>query len=275
VGVHPTGGLVPDIDYDAPRAALAMPGAPLASTIGPLARSVRDCAIVTQAMAGPDGRDPLCLAFDPPSYLEHLDDGVDGWRFAWTDDFGFASVYASEDSPRVIAHVRDAAQGLTSIGATVEAATETWEDPHASLHVTSTPYGPSIPGVEKPSVAVLQAAFEARGRADRTFRAVLAEHTLLLSPTSQRVARSVEEWDAAWTTDAGRYPGGNFASTYTADTFMFNWLKYPVVSVPCGLLDGLPVGLQIVGLPGREDLVLRAAQAFQAAFPRDEQPPVS
>jgi amidase/aspartyl-tRNA(Asn)/glutamyl-tRNA(Gln) amidotransferase subunit A len=56
---------------------------------------------------------------------------------------------------------------------------------------------------------------------------------------------------------------------------MFNWLRFPAVSVPCGFVDGLPVGLQIVGWPGTDDLVLRAAQAFQAAFPRDERPPVS
>jgi aspartyl-tRNA(Asn)/glutamyl-tRNA(Gln) amidotransferase subunit A len=45
--------------------------------------------------------------------------------------------------------------------------------------------------------------------------------------------------------------------------------------VPCGFVDGLPVGLQIMGLPGTEDAIFRAAQAFQAAFPRDERPPVS
>jgi Asp-tRNA(Asn)/Glu-tRNA(Gln) amidotransferase A subunit family amidase len=56
---------------------------------------------------------------------------------------------------------------------------------------------------------------------------------------------------------------------------MFNWLKFPAVSVPCGFVDGLPVGLQIIGLPGTEDRILRAAQAFHGAFPREERPPVS
>jgi len=136
-------------------------------------------------------------------------------------------------------------------------------------------YGRPMPGMERPSTEALQDAFEARGRNDARCRELLRSHTLLLAPTSQRVARSVEEWDAGWTTDGAKFPGGNFAPTYTADTFIFNWLKYPAVSVPCGFVDGLPVGLQIIGLPGREDLVFRAAQAFQQAFPRDERPPVS
>jgi Asp-tRNA(Asn)/Glu-tRNA(Gln) amidotransferase A subunit family amidase len=56
---------------------------------------------------------------------------------------------------------------------------------------------------------------------------------------------------------------------------MFNWLAFPAVSVPCGFVDGLPVGLQIVGPPGSDARVMRLAVAFQKAFPRPEQPPVS
>jgi Asp-tRNA(Asn)/Glu-tRNA(Gln) amidotransferase A subunit family amidase len=268
VGVHPTGNLMPDVDYD-------RPSLPAGTTIGPLARSVRDCAIVTQVMAGPDGRDPFCLPFEPRSYLAHLDDGVEGWHFAWTDDFGYASVYASADSPRVIAHVHSAAMGMSTLGATVEATDEAWEDWTPHQMTTAAAFGPAFPGLEKPTASELQAAFELRARNVDRFRRVLGPQTLLLSPTTQRVARSVEEWNAAWTTDGHTYHGGNFAPTYTSHTAMFNWLKFPALSVPCGFVDGLPVGLQIIGLPGSEDAIFRAAQAFQQAFPEDDRPPVS
>jgi amidase/aspartyl-tRNA(Asn)/glutamyl-tRNA(Gln) amidotransferase subunit A len=56
---------------------------------------------------------------------------------------------------------------------------------------------------------------------------------------------------------------------------IFNWLGFPAVSVPCGYVDGMPVGLQIAAWPGREDLVLRVASAYQQAFPRNERPPIS
>ena len=269
VGVHTTGGLIPEIDYEAPMDPIGSPAAPLAATRGPLARSVRDCAIVAQVMAGPDGRDPLCLPFEPPSFLDHLDDGVDGWRFAWTDDFGYASIWATDESPRVIAHVRQAAQGLSRLGATVQATDETWENPNPHLFFTSAAYNPPAPGVQKPSPELLRSALELRGRNDAKFRRVLSEHTLLLSPTSQRIAPPIEEWAAAW------LPTNERRGWYTSHTFMFNWLKYPAVSVPCGFVDGMPVGLQIVGLPGSEDRILRAAQAFQRAFPQDERPAAS
>ena len=55
---------------------------------------------------------------------------------------------------------------------------------------------------------------------------------------------------------------------------IFNWLGFPAASVPCGFFNGLPVGLQIASWHGREDLVLRAAQAFLRAFPRPERPVV-
>ena len=107
-------------------------------------------------------------------------------------------------------------------------------------------------------------------------RAVLADHDVVLSATSQLLARKVEDWDAAWVRDGATFePHKTFAPVYTSHTHMFNWLGFPAVSVPCGFVDGLPVGLQVIGLPGREDLVLRVANAYQSAFPITEKPPVS
>ena len=55
---------------------------------------------------------------------------------------------------------------------------------------------------------------------------------------------------------------------WTPYTYPFNLSWQPAASCPCGLTrDGLPIGLQIVGPPRRDDLVLRAARAFESARP--------
>ncbi len=268
VGLHPTAGLIPNMDYDLPRV-------PNDITVGPLSRSVRDAALVLQAMAGPDGRDLFCLPYDPPDQVGSIDDGVEGMRFAWTDDFGYAGVYAAPESARVIELVRDAAMGLRTLGAVVAPTTEVWEDWSPHQQRTNGAFTPPLPDAPRPTSAELQASFEVRGRNHDRFRRLFAGHDLLLSTTSQRVARSVEEWEAAWTTDGPTYPQGSFAQTYTAHTSMFNWLKFPAVSVPCGFVDGLPVALQIIGPPGSEPRILRAAQAFHRRLPPRRAAPVA
>ena len=55
--------------------------------------------------------------------------------------------------------------------------------------------------------------------------------------------------------------------SWTAFTYPFNVTGQPAATVPCGSVDGLPVGLQIVGRRGADALVLRAAAAFEQAHP--------
>jgi aspartyl-tRNA(Asn)/glutamyl-tRNA(Gln) amidotransferase subunit A len=55
-------------------------------------------------------------------------------------------------------------------------------------------------------------------------------------------------------------------TAWTPFSYPFNLTQQPALSVPCGFTkDGLPVGLQLVAPPYREDLALRAAHAFQSA----------
>ncbi|MFI5317748.1 MAG: amidase [Myxococcota bacterium] len=268
VGLHPTVGRIPFVDYQMPRLALTI-------TIGPLCRDARDAATVLQVMAGPDGRDFGCLQSDPPRYVAALDEGIEGLRLTWTDDFGYAGRYAGEESPRVIAAVRRAADGLRARGATLEPTSEPWEDFWPGYMITGRALkdGPmAFGGHAPPTPAEYRAAAETRARNRERFARLFAGHDALLSVTSQRVTRSVEEWHANWNARGETFPHGTYAPTYTSHTHMFNWLGWPAISVPCGFVDGLPIGLQIIGRPDREDVVLRLAHAFVDAFPRAERP---
>jgi Asp-tRNA(Asn)/Glu-tRNA(Gln) amidotransferase A subunit family amidase len=104
---------------------------------------------------------------------------------------------------------------------------------------------------------------------------VFADHDIILAPTTQLLARKVEDWDEAWTTGGAKYTHGTFAATYVSHAMMFNWLSLPAFNVPAGFVDGLPVGMQVIGRPGSEALMFRVAQAFLQAFPRDERPRVA
>jgi aspartyl-tRNA(Asn)/glutamyl-tRNA(Gln) amidotransferase subunit A len=276
VGLHTTRGLIPYLDYEKPAMMLT-------ASNGPLARDVRDVAIVTRAISGPDGRDYVCLQDETPDPVKALDEGVDGLRLAWTDDFGFASRYAEPGSERVIAVAREAAAGLASLGATVETTNEVWEDrsPVSTASWIAEPgayevisHGGQAP-LPAPDYEQYRSQAASRARNWEHFRRFFRDHACILSVTAQRTAPPVEWWDRAWSADGPSFPGGSFAPTYCSHTVIFNWLGFPAVSVPCGFLDGLPVGLQIASWPGREDLVLRVAEAFQRNFPRLDRPALS
>ncbi len=272
VGVHPTGGLVPWVDHR-PWAVR------IGTTIGPMARDVRDAATVLSVIAGPDGRDHMGLKIDLPDPLSDLDRGAAGLRLAWTDDFGFASSYAVDESPRVISQIRHAAFALTDIGAEVESTGEQWEDYIPALHIHRSVFsdmpilGPEA-GAAVPAGA-WESATDLRQRTWVRFRKLFQHHDLLLCPTIQSVAPTLDRWRHWWSGPTAMDESRLGMDGYAIYTAMFNWLAFPAVSVPCGYVDGLPVGLQIVGPPGSDPTILRLARAFQQTFPRDERPPVS
>jgi Asp-tRNA(Asn)/Glu-tRNA(Gln) amidotransferase A subunit family amidase len=270
IGVHPSVGRIPRVSSERPRLNLT-------GTTGPLARDARDAAITMQVLAGPDGRDLVAIKDPAPDYLSNLDKGVSGMRFAWTDDYGYGAKYKVQDTGRVVAAVRQAAMGFAKLGAKVEPTAEEWEDFWPSLGITNQIFAGDGEGANagRPTPQQIQTALETRGRNAERFYDLLSKYDLLLSVTAQFTAYKMEDWAAAWTKDSKKYPHGTFAPTYTVYTHMFNWLGFPAVSLPCGFIDGLPIGLQIVGLPDREPKILQAVAAFLKAYPRNERPKVS
>ncbi len=276
VGLHTSRGLIPHVNYVKPTMLLT-------ASYGPLGRNVRDVALFTRAMSGGDGRDYVSLQDATPDPVAGLDRGIEGMRLAWTEDFGFASVYATEDSARIIDVGRAAAFALADCGATVEATDEVWEDraEHGTVRWTVEPsvyeamVGTNAVETQKPDPALYREQAESRARNWEHFKRFFGDHDVIMSITAQRIGARIDEWDRGWTVDGPSFPGGSFAPVYCSHTMIFNWLGFPAVSVPCGFVDGMPVGLQIASWHGREDVVLRVAQAFQNAFPRAERPAVS
>ncbi len=180
------------------------------SGVGPIARDVRDAAVLLQILAGPDLRDPTCMTVNPPDYLASLEQGVQGLRLGWwCGDGSLAGL-----DPEVIATVRRSAAGFETLGARMEECTldrpldglleafwainnadhyaflghALWEDPVRRGQLTKYvrarfAQGQAVTGAEY--ARALLTRFEVMA----AFEALFARYDLLLSPTVGMVAR--------------------------------------------------------------------------------------
>ena len=279
VGLKPTYGRVSRVG-----------GLPLAWSLdhaGPMTRSVADCALMLQAIAGPDPTDPGSADVPVPDFSEHLQAGVRGLRVGVPNDYFFDVV-----EPDVDRSVRDAIRVLESLGARVyevrlphalhaqvagnvimstEAAA--W---HGSwLRERADDYGADvlarIRGGRLIRAVDYLASQQMRTLIQDDFRQAFQDADVVVAPTVPLVAPPI-----------GRTlePGGplNLAPRSIANraTVPCNLTGMPAISIPCGVSGGLPVGLQIMGPAFSEPLVLRVAAAYEAATPwRSTGPPLN
>jgi aspartyl-tRNA(Asn)/glutamyl-tRNA(Gln) amidotransferase subunit A len=257
--------------------------------VGPLTRTVRDAALLLQALAGHDPRDPASSDAPVPDYLANVEEGVAGLRVGLPRDFFFERV-----DPETEAAVRAAARTLAGLGARVDEvplpqAAPAFAAGAAILFAEATAYHErwlrTRPGDYDPAVlarlrvgATLLATDYLKAQRARR---VLVEQTVrlfdqvdvLLTPTAAVPAPRRDELLIRW-------PDGTEEDVRGATlrfTRVFNLLGLPAISVPCGMTaSGLPLGLQIVGRPFAEAMVLRVARAYELAQPwAERRPPLS
>jgi aspartyl-tRNA(Asn)/glutamyl-tRNA(Gln) amidotransferase subunit A len=249
------------------------------SHAGPMARTVRDAALMLQAMAGPDERDLGSLPADATAYLLECEKAVRGLRVAWSVDLGYAPV-----EPEIARICASAAQVFASdLGCVVEEAAPGFRDPVQSLQILWAsglaaalgPYLPQWGDQMDPGLVELIRSAEALSASDYAAAVMerdalwdhvqhfFARYDLLLTPTMPTTAFAAGV--AIPTVVAGR-PTTGFG--YTPFTFPFNMTGQPAITVPCGVAaDGMPVGLHIVGRRFADTTVLQAAAAFETARP--------
>jgi aspartyl-tRNA(Asn)/glutamyl-tRNA(Gln) amidotransferase subunit A len=269
VGFKPTFGRVPIFPAPATNE-LLLHG-------GPITRTVRDAALMLNAMAGPHARDPLSLATDRTDFLQDLDTGIRGLRVAWSADLGFLSPELETG-----AIVQAAAQSFEHLGVAVEPADLTFSDPSwildtlfggtsAGLHSGRPPEQKAQmdPGLvayaeagQNLSIADYVKAVTARQAIVDRLSRFFDRYDLLLTPTVATPAFPLGQVNPASISDR---PVTHLAWSLS---YVFNWSGQPSISVPAGRTrDGLPVGLQITGRRLEDALVLRAAAAFEQIRP--------
>jgi Asp-tRNA(Asn)/Glu-tRNA(Gln) amidotransferase A subunit family amidase len=271
VGLHPSRGRVPL--HGSFRAS------PRKTSIGPIARDVRDAALLLQVMAGVDARDPFSMRSDPAHYVSGLDRGVEGLRIAWSPRFGRSD---GADS-RIVTMVGHATSHLADAGAHVqEAHFELAVDLDVVLHISGgdgyaaigrhyedpddramlAPYAREVLRHWATISAVdYSRALDARARATRQIDAAFDACDAIVTPTVGIVAPPLATYSVPRSGDRPALPN------LTGYTNLVNFTGHCAASVPCGFVDGLPVGMQIIAPPDREALVLRIARTLEVAAP--------
>jgi aspartyl-tRNA(Asn)/glutamyl-tRNA(Gln) amidotransferase subunit A len=266
-GIKPSFGRVP-----------AWPLSPFGTVahLGPMARTVADCALMLNVLSRPDVRDWTALPYAGIDWTQALGDGVRGMRIAYSPRLG----YVNEVHAEVEARVADAAKLFAELGAVVEAVDPGFADCRDifRVHWTSGAYNllrkmPKEkfdlldPGLQRAcasgsqhTLAQYLDAVNARGALGELMQRFHQNYDLLLTPSTAVPAFATGVL-APESTD-----GEEDWTWWTPFSFPFNLTQQPAMSVPCGFTaDGLPIGLQLVGAMHREDSVLRAAHAYQQA----------
>jgi amidase/aspartyl-tRNA(Asn)/glutamyl-tRNA(Gln) amidotransferase subunit A len=288
VGYQPSAGRVPSV-----LRPNAFSGVSPFIYEGPITRNVADAALTMSVLAGPHPADPFC-ALDTPDFVASLGHGVDGWSIAYSPDLGVYPVQAE-----VAAVVEEAVMAFEEAGARVvevdididldqRELADLWCRLIVPLSLDAfsnlAAGGLDILGEHRSDlppeflrwldhVAAMSAMeyFDDNSKRTKVFDAlhpVLADHQVLVSPTL--ACMPVENLTTGETRGPTQINGVEVDPLIGwCMTYFTNFTGSPAVSLPAGLADGLPVGMQVIGRRGADVDVFAAAAAFERVRPWD------
>jgi aspartyl-tRNA(Asn)/glutamyl-tRNA(Gln) amidotransferase subunit A len=261
VGLKPTYGLI------SRRGAIALSWS--MDHVGPMARRVEDTALLLQAAAGFDSKDPGSAQVTIPNYQKALTGSIRGLRIGVPRMF-IESVTQHE----IVVLFYEAMDVFLKLGAEIKEIELPSLEHSGSVFLTillseavvyhedwlrhrAERYGRDmwlrlLPGLGFPASDYLQAQ---RGRAMicREINDAMKSLDIIATPTMPQLAPRFTDM-----LDAPPVPRSPL-------TRVANITGQPSLSLPCGFLSGLPVGLLLNGRAFEEDKVLRAADAFERA----------
>ena len=253
----------------------AMPLSQSLDTVGPLARTAEDCALLLGLMAGADPLDPTAMAGPVPDYAAAMRQSIKGLRIGVPTAF-----YVDDLDPEVAKILDETVAVLKREGATIVAvelpdqrqltaacqlvlAVEAAAYHKRWLIERPGDYGPQVlmrlqNGLAIPGVSYLE-AMRWRGPALAAFNAAVAGVDAVIAPVAPVPAPTIAE------SDVGNSLGAEAViQRLTRFTRPINYLGLPSLAIPAGFTGaGLPVGMQLVGRSFDEAMLLRIGAAFQ------------
>jgi aspartyl-tRNA(Asn)/glutamyl-tRNA(Gln) amidotransferase subunit A len=255
----------------------AMPLSQSLDTVGPLARTVADCALITGLMAGADPRDPTTSTRAVPDYMAATRASVKGMTVGIPKAF-----YVDDLDPKTQRVLDETIATLKSEGIKIvevdlpsqpqltAACQFVLATEAAAMHkrwMIERPqdYGAQVlmrlqNGFGVSGVSYLE-ALRWRGPALAAYLAAVTGTDAVLAPVSPAAAPTIAE------TDVGNSSGAEaMIQRLTRFTRPINYLGLPALSVPTGFTaTKMPIGMQLIGRPFDESTVLTIGAAFQRA----------
>lgn len=244
--------------------------------VGPITRSVRDAAVVLNALAGYDGRDPASVERPAEDFTAGLEEGVKGLRIGVPGNY-----FTDAVDPQVAAAVAGAVEVYREAGAQIVPVTAPLADRYkaaewaimlaeASAYHRETMrthyelYTDDVRAFLEVGETILAADYIDAHRHRQLIKAawqqVFTEVDLVLAPTTPVPAVPADGLIVEWPDAASEHA----TEAYTRLCIPGNLTGLPAISLPCGSTEeGLPIGLQLMGRAFEETTVLRAAHHFE------------
>jgi amidase/aspartyl-tRNA(Asn)/glutamyl-tRNA(Gln) amidotransferase subunit A len=260
---------------------------------GPIARSVRDAALMLSVMAGPEDRDPYCLPDSGEDWSQVSSEGLRGARIGFSPDLGGFPV-----DPEVSALVENAvgyfeeAKGITEriqIDFPIDhfEMSALWERLVGVLYlkVLNAIKGWGIDLLEDYSSSLTPEFLATVEIAQSLTLNQILRDQIMRTSIQETIAQVFDKYDFLVTPTLAISPVKNAANGLTTGpskvngikvdpligwclTFPFNFTGNPASSIPCGFTThGLPVGMQIVGRQHSDKEVLAASAGFEEVSP--------
>jgi aspartyl-tRNA(Asn)/glutamyl-tRNA(Gln) amidotransferase subunit A len=244
-----------------------------------MTRTVADAAAMLGAIAGPDAADPTAADAPVPDYLATLDEAAQPIRVgvpaAWLERrvapetralVEAASATLAEHGATVIdIDLPDPGEAVAALMAILMPEAAAW---HLRwLRDRPDDYSSAVRerlelGAMTPAVRYLQGQ-QARRTLTEAFLTGMAEVDVIATPTAPTPATLLSS-----DLTVGEEADPEALAALVDFTAPFDLTGFPAISVPCGFTaSGLPVGLQLVTRPWREDLLLAVAHAYERAAP--------
>ncbi len=234
---------------------------------GPMARTVKDVAMLLEVIAGHDPLDPYSRNVAVPRYTDALTGSVKGIRVGTPNNYFYERL-----APPVEKAIQKAVRDFEKLGARIVpiempglgihratwlqiASPEAYSYHEFHLQKYASLYGADVRGRLEAGRTLLSIDYvraqRARTLIKRECKELFDHVDVIVTPTVPIVAPLVEEAQIA-------------AILLPLFTRYFNVTGLPAISIPCGFSEeGLPIGMQIVGKAFDESTVLRVAQAYE------------